>query len=228
MVTSKEGNFFQLSDTDKQQLAEAWHVLTARYCSDESLRTKRWIDLMRHYEARGRHYHNGTHLVALLRWCARYESALQRPEVVRLAIWFHDVIYRARRKDNETRSAAYAAETLAQLHLPPPLIVDAQSLIVATQRHQNATFTEALLHDGNWFLDFDLAILGSRPEIYAAYARAIRREYRWVPGLLFRQGRRQVLHSFQQRPQLYFTETMRAELETPARQNLAAELAALA
>jgi predicted metal-dependent HD superfamily phosphohydrolase len=86
---------------------------------------------------------------------------------------------------------------------------------------------EEIEEDGPWFLDFDLAILGSRPEIYRTYSQAIRREYRWVPKLLYRRGRRQVLESFLQRELLFFTEAMRTRLEDQARANLAEELASL-
>ena len=53
------------------------------------------------------------------------------------------------------------------------------------------------------------------------------REYNWVPGLLYRRERRQVLRSFLQRERLYFTAALRTRLEAQARQNLTAELAAL-
>jgi predicted metal-dependent HD superfamily phosphohydrolase len=166
-----------------------------------------------------------------LRWSERYQNELRETAVVQFAIWFHDVIYRTRHHDNEPRSADYATTTLAQLHIPQAVIDDVASLIRATQTHRlDATedaLPERLHHDGGWFLDFDLAILGSRPDVYAAYAKAIRREYFWVPAFLFRQKRRAVLEFFLQRPQLYFTEDMRAELETQARENLTNELAEL-
>ena len=73
-------------------------------------------------------------------------------------------------------------------------------------------------------LDFDLAILGSSPEYYQFYRQAIRQEYRWVSGLLFRRKRRQVLESFLQRERLFFTAEMRARLEAQARRNLQEEL----
>ena len=117
IVMTNRRNFFQLDDTGKQQLVAEWHALTVQANADAAVSAREYEALLRHYEARGRHYHNSSHLAALLRWCARYEAELQRPEVVRYAIWFHDCIYRSRRHDNEARSAEYAADALKRLDL---------------------------------------------------------------------------------------------------------------
>jgi predicted metal-dependent HD superfamily phosphohydrolase len=220
-------NFFRLDRTGRQSLADAWQTLAGQHSATSTVIEQSLADLLRHYDARGRHYHNSSHLAALLRWYERYQNELRDPAVVQFAIWFHDVIYRTRRHDNEPRSADYATTTLARLKTPLAVIDDVASLIRATQTHRLDALPERLHHDGGWFLDFDLAILGSRPDVYAAYAQAIRREYFWVPAFLFRQKRRAVLEIFLQRPQLYFTESMRTELETQARANLTNELTEL-
>jgi predicted metal-dependent HD superfamily phosphohydrolase len=227
-------NFFQLNDTDRQRLRTDWLALAGRQGASAELVQREYDFLVRHYEARGRHYHNSSHIAALLRWCGKYETSLQRPDIVRYAIWFHDVIYRSRRpnnEDNEALSADYAADALRRLSVSDaesPESMDVQALIRATAKHRLDELPAHLKHDGSWFLDFDLAILGSRAEVYDEYAQAIRREYRWVPGPLYRRGRRQVLLNFQARPHLFFTTTLQNEWEAPARQNLARELAALA
>ncbi len=228
---AKAANFFRLDTKDKQSLVESGTTLAAQYGATSAVIDKCLTDLLRYYDARGRYYHNSSHLAALLRWCERYQNELREPAVIKFAIWFHDVIYRTRRHDNEPRSADYATTTLAQLNVPLAVIDDVASLIRATQTHRldapEDALPERLHHDGGWFLDFDLAILGSNPDVYAAYAKAIRREYFWVPTFLFRQKRRAVLENFLQRPQLFFTAIMRAELETQARANLTNELAEL-
>ena len=61
-----------------------------------------------------------------------------------------------------------------------------------------------------------------------AYARHVRHQYRLVPDLLYRPGRRKVLANMLAAPELFRTPAMRAELDAPARRNLAAELAAWA
>jgi predicted metal-dependent HD superfamily phosphohydrolase len=74
-------------------------------------------------------------------------------------------------------------------------------------------------------VDADLAILGAPPEMYKVYARAIRREYAWVPDADYRVGRRAVLQRFLDRPRIFGTESLYQERELAARRNLAAEIA---
>ena len=85
----------------------------------------------------------------------------------------------------------------------------------------------SLDEDGRWFLDLDLAIFGADPQIYREYRQAIQREYRWVPSLLYRRGRREVLEGFARRERLFHQAPMRERLEAQARGNIAAELKAL-
>ena len=42
------------------------------------------------------------------------------------------------------------------------------------------------------FLDADMAILGVEPEAYQAYAEAVRKEHKHIPGFLYRPWPRQV------------------------------------
>src|SRR5262249_59491880 len=78
--------------------------------------------------------------------------------------------------------------------------------------------------NGQVLLDADLAILGATPEEYAAYARAIRGEYAWVPDDGYCRGRRAVLEAFLQRPRVFSTARLAELREAAARSNLRAEL----
>ena len=211
----------QISQAEDQALQELWRQLAEPYgaaCVDSA-----WKGLRKAYAARARHYHNFTHIQALLNWAARYQARLVQYDAVRFAIWYHDAIYQTRKPDNEERSATLAEQELQRLKVPAGIIQTVAQMIRATKTHQ----ADELPEDGRWFLDFDLSILGSAPDVYQAYSQAIRREYRWVPALSYRRGRRQVLERFLQREQLFFTTPMRQELETQARTNLRWELAQL-
>jgi predicted metal-dependent HD superfamily phosphohydrolase len=59
---------------------------------------------------------------------------------------------------------------------------------------------------------------------YREYAEAIRFEYSWVPGDVFRTARDGVLRNFLARPFLYRTDAMRQRFEDQARDNIAWEL----
>ncbi|MBP7962586.1 MAG: hypothetical protein KBG20_06780 [Caldilineaceae bacterium] len=76
-------------------------------------------------------------------------------------------------------------------------------------------------------MDIDLSILGSDPADYDRYEAAIRQEYAWVPGFLFRRKRKAILQSFLDRPRLYATVFFRERLETQAHINLARAIAQL-
>ena len=223
MKTESPENSLQLSAAEQAALQVQWQELAAGYGADAQVVHTVWLELLSNYTAATRHYHNLTHIQALLTWVEFFRNHLQQLDAVCFAIWFHDVIYYPRRQDNEERSAELARQELGRLKVPDATINAVNAMILATKQHQAETLDE----DGRWFLDFDLAILGSRPEIYRAYSQAIRREYAWVPKLLYRRGRRQVLQSFLQREQLFFTEAMRTRLDAQARLNLTEELASL-
>jgi predicted metal-dependent HD superfamily phosphohydrolase len=142
---------------------------------------------------------------------------------VRLAVWFHDVVYDSRASDNEERSAAHARNVLGPLGCPEPLLDEITRLILLTRKHETTADDPA----GQVLLDADLAILGAGEEEYDRYARAIRREYAWVDEESYRDGRGKVLRAFLDRPRLYFTPTLLDRLERQARDNLRRELETL-
>eukprot|EP00485_Elphidium_margaritaceum_P002805 CAMPEP_0202701172 /NCGR_PEP_ID=MMETSP1385-20130828/14280_1 /ASSEMBLY_ACC=CAM_ASM_000861 /TAXON_ID=933848 /ORGANISM="Elphidium margaritaceum" /LENGTH=141 /DNA_ID=CAMNT_0049358529 /DNA_START=14 /DNA_END=435 /DNA_ORIENTATION=+ len=133
------------------------------------------------------------HVEHLLRNCIRYSQQLQNVTVVLLSIWFHDVVYDATRNDNELRSVEvfkmFARHLEANVQL---LQLDVDSLqlstfdkdlqskvvnyITATVKHEISD-ADANESDMQWFLDFDLAILGEESSIYRQYAVNIRKEY---------------------------------------------------
>jgi predicted metal-dependent HD superfamily phosphohydrolase len=150
---------------------------------------------------------------------------LRDPDAVALAIWFHDAIYDPTRTDNESESAALARTSLSNLREPEAMIAAVEQMILATIKHQ---LPENASDDLKLFLDFDLSILGSAPEIYASYAQAIRTEYAFVPEENYRIARRAVLENFLNRERLYFSEYGAQKWESQARENLQNEIAQLA
>jgi predicted metal-dependent HD superfamily phosphohydrolase len=210
------------SDTELQAL---WRALAA---------ARQWPDatadapviggaLLQRYAEPHRAYHTGQHILALLHHATAADSSLDDPHAVAFAIWFHDAIYDPMRHDNEVQSAALARETLTKLG-DTAIIPAVEAMILATIKHQ---LPENASNDLKLFLDFDLSILGTPPETYAAYSAAIRSEYSFVPEENYRLGRRAILENFLQRDALYFTDYGHQKWETQARLNLAAEIATL-
>lgn len=73
-------------------------------------------------------------------------------------------------------------------------------------------------------IDIDLSILGQRPEIYAQFERAIRREYWWVPRARYVAGRSALLQKFLTRSAIYQHDLLYEKYEKQARANIAAAL----
>jgi predicted metal-dependent HD superfamily phosphohydrolase len=177
-------------------------------------------ELLARYREKHRSYHNLDHLRQVLATAVILQHFAHEFTAVQLAAWFHDAVYDSQANDNEERSAAYAVASLQVLKLPENSVATVQRLILATKSHQ-ATPGDG---DAHVLLDADLAILGSAPDRYDAYSRAIRQEYAWVPAEQYRHGRRQVLQSFLQRDHIYHTRPMTAAYEQPARRNIEREL----
>ncbi len=200
-----------------------WHRLTAPFLPDEARREAEFQRLAAAYQAPTRHYHTLHHVANLLR---RLDAATLRDRpVVELAVWYHDAVYHALKPDNEARSAAEALAFLQASGLAPARQQRVAFLIERTADHtqpQPPDDTDLLA-----FLDADLSILGAPEAEYLEYARQVRREYRRVPLLLYRPGRRKVLAKMLAAPVLFHTPALHAELDAAARRNLAAELAGL-
>lgn len=92
---------------------------------------------------------------------------------------------------------------------------------MATKGHQAAD------HDSLYLIDFDLAILGEPPCIYAEYVQKVRAEYAMFPDFLYKRGRRKVLQYFLEMDTIFKTREFIDHYELQARENLKAELQGL-
>lgn len=174
-----------------------------------------WKELHAHYSEPVRAYHNLRHIAACLR---AFDSASKEgmdATAVELAIWFHDVIYDPRAKDNEIQSAELFANLATQAAVEASLIATVKSLILATQHKALPQTPEEQL-----LADADLSILGADEDAFAEYERQIRQEYDWVPELEFCAGRAAVLGQFLRRKRIFHTRHFYQGLETVARENL--------
>lgn len=167
-----------------------------------------------------RHYHTVDHIEAVLRHLRTLDAM---NITTAFAAFYHDLVYDPTRSDNEEKSALLAAASLTAMRVPQA--GDVAAIIRATAAHE---LTNDLPPDAASFLDADLAILGQRPAIYHAYTLAVRAEYIHMPDADFRAGRAAVLHSFADRPTLFFTAAGHDLWEAQARANIARELEALA
>lgn len=203
----------------REILKEYWNSTILKY-TDELYADELFSNILQHYSEKDRHYHNLTHIQKMLDFSFLHADKIQDIETLQLAIFYHDIIYNSLSKNNETDSAALAIEQLSRTNFPKEKIRLVEQFIVSTQKH----FPLIVHSDLHYFLDFDLAILGTDRTIYADYAEKIRKEYKWVPAFLYNKNRKKVLQHFLERKHIYFTATFRNQYEIIARENLAFEI----
>jgi len=180
-----------------------------------------WENLVRLYGERGRYYHNLRHIVKTLTLLDRFSGG-SASTLLRLAAFYHDAIYDVQAKDNEERSALLAMADMASLGLDVRLAEDAAALINATKGHR--PLSGRLAKDSRLFLDADLAILASSAGEYGRYAADIALEYDWMEPSTYNKGRAHVLKKFLERKHLFYTPSVRAELQKKAHANMEREI----
>ncbi|HEY4211335.1 MAG TPA: hypothetical protein VGM84_07625 [Steroidobacteraceae bacterium] len=169
-----------------------------------------------------RHYHTLDHLnTCLVELDATRELATD-PAEVEVALWFHDAVYRTYRRNNETRSAAWAAEFLERHSATADAANRVRNLVLAT-RHEPGP----LAGDAALVVDIDLSILGQPPDVYHEFERNVRREYAWVPRGHYAKSRTAVLRSFLVRSSVYCWPRFRERYEAAARDNVRRAIAGL-
>lgn len=214
-----------LAEFNREELLQNWLAVFQNFKVSKIALALAYAKLEKNYSSDKRYYHTFNHIVAVLnisqKLCKAYELNQEESTIVELAVWFHDVVYDTHAQDNEERSAEFAEKMLKKFKLPQAMIERVETLVLATKKHQ---LTEEKDLACQIFLDADLAILGAKPELYALYTRAIRREYEWVALNDYRAERSRVLENFLLRPRLYFTDTMFVHFERQARENLQQEI----
>jgi predicted metal-dependent HD superfamily phosphohydrolase len=183
-------------------------------------------DLIARWSEPRRRYHNLEHLARVLDGVDEFGDHADDLVAVQFAAWFHDAIYDSSvgSEANEERSAQLAETELPPLGVPDARVAEVARLVRLTRSH------DAALDDPNGAVlcDADLVVLGGTAEEYAEYGRAIRAEYADIPDELFRPGRAAILRGLRELPALFRTAAARERYEVRARENLAAEISALA
>jgi predicted metal-dependent HD superfamily phosphohydrolase len=180
------------------------------------------------YSTPVRAYHNYAHVQEVLRHYADVAAGpgWTQPVETYLAVLYHDAIYEAGRKDNETRSAelaiAQAGIWLGEAGIDALRVAE---LIRLTERHGQLSPADfggdGFSLDAMHFLDCDMAILGSEPAAFDAYDCGIADEYRGhVPAFLFKLNRRRFLKGLLSRERIFLSDWFHQRYDAPARDNL--------
>lgn len=212
---------YMLVEGGVAEMSRRWLKLTKKLRVDEDAARRVFAAMVTQYNGDGRYYHTLAHVGELLDTAGELRDLAQDYTTVQLAIWFHDVVYDPRAKDNEVQSAAYARQALHELGLPERVISRVSDLILKTVSH----VSENEDGDALILLDADLAPLGADEEVFARQSRALRQEFGWVPEDEYHANRARILGGFLSRERIYQTDRLHDSLEAQARRNLSQAIA---
>lgn len=167
--------------------------------------------LMTAYGEPQRAYHTLQHLEECLRVFDEVREFMQQPDLIEIALWFHDAVYDPRSGNNEALSAGLAMEALGGTATAR----EVARLIMLTKSHVPGDGPEEA-----WIIDIDLAIFAMSPERVAEYEYQIREEYAWVPFEVYCEKRAEVLRDFLNREPIYHTSWACEHFEAAAKENL--------
>jgi len=203
-------------------LQETFKRLLLTYTNSEKFCDDYWNEIEKHYGEKKRYYHNLMHLENMLLQLFVCKAQIKDWETMLFALYYHDIIYKPTKKDNEERSAMVAAKRLTVINYSPAKIALCSQHILATKSH-----TTSRNSDTNYFTDADISILGSDSKTYFTYTKQIRKEYSIYPDFMYKPGRRKVLQQFLQMERIYKTERFIKTYEQQAKENIFEELQTL-
>lgn len=208
--------------------------LEKRFCSmcvkpevnvvSEMERQKWWQIISTQYSKPYRHYHSLSHLEDLFSKLDQISALIQKPQIVELAIFFHDLIYEPESKTNEQDSAQWFVNFAKECTtMKPEDISLVERYILQTANHLSCN--EQHGHDLLYFLDLDLSILGSHStDQYSKYAQGVRQEYSVLSDEQFCAGRSQFLKKMLAVENLFYTSHFRISIGEKAKENMQREL----
>lgn len=211
-------------------LRQQWTSLIAELSpSADPVRVASTFDnLVQRYSEPTRAYHTLEHISEMLALINSNADNLSYPNNLRVATWFHDVLYDSRANDNEEQSEQFARATLAELGVNAEVIEQTSSYILATKQHDLPSGVDSN-SDLAFFLDADMSILAADRTRYEKYAHGVAFEYRWAQNVngtdLYTPGRLQFLQSAIDKP-IFHTDRMKPQ-EPKAKANMEWEMGQL-
>jgi len=178
-----------------------------------------WKEIRTNYSQRKRYYHNIEHLEDLLDQLTSVKQEIKKWNVILFTLFYHDIVYKSTKKDNEEQSAILASNRMNEIGVSKKDIKHSYAQIIATKSHK-----ENIDPDTNYFTDADLSILGRAPKVYQNYCHKIREEYSIYPKFLYNKGRKKVINHFLSMNRIFKTQEFYNKFEEQAKHNLNQEL----
>jgi predicted metal-dependent HD superfamily phosphohydrolase len=191
--------------------------LIRKYSSNEDYNLECWNEIENNYSSKSRHYHNLEHLDDMISELSKVQSEVNNLDCILFSIYYHDIIYKPTKSDNEHQSALTFENRIAKTSFDK--LSECKAQIEATKEHKLSDD-----NDTNILLDLDLSVLGKSTEEYKKYSENIRKEYRIYPDFMYRKGRKKVLKSILELDFIYKTDYFKQLYENQAKKNLTLEL----
>jgi len=187
-------------------------------CTDDKVYIKEcWVELHSYYSSSSRHYHNLKHISSMLNELETVRHLINDIDCLQFAIFYHDIIYKSTKSDNELQSARLFKRRISNTSFKE--IEKCIKQIEATKNHSRSEDG-----DTNLLLDLDLAILGSDPDDYLVYASNIRKEYSVFPDFIYRRGRKKIMKEMIENVDLFKTPHFKNLYQDKAIQNMKNEI----
>ena len=183
-------------------LKTEWNRLASKYCEDQQLINRFWQEILVAYTNKKRHYHSTLHIYNMLLQAEDIKDNIIDFDALQFAIWYHDIVYKSTKSDNEEQSAVIAKKRLKSFNIEDKRLKTISDLIISTKKHLVLCFEN---EDNSYLLDLDLSILGTDWTTYKSYCNNIRKEYNIYPDIMYNKGRKKVLKQFLEREALYFS-----------------------
>ncbi len=201
-------------------LKELFLNLIRKYSDNENYNSECWNEIESKYSSKSRHYHNLDHLKNMLSELDIVKSQVKKLDALLFAIFYHDIIYKSTRSDNEHRSALTFEKRISKTSFSH--LNECMEQIEMTKEHKLSSD-----QDTNILLDLDLSILGKSPKEYKEYCIQIRNEYSIYPNFIYRKGRTKALKSILDSNSIFKTDFFKQQYENQAQENLKLELSQL-
>jgi Uncharacterized protein conserved in bacteria len=192
-------------------------------------------NILERWSSEDRHYHGLQHLIDTAATVETLTPQMHHPELVRLAAWYHGVVFSTEAKDTYTRnggedeaaSAAFAYDDLLRLGVPETGARRVAELVRGIRskcdpRSEDTAKLDAIDIDLLALRDAHMGTLAIEPQRYKRYIERVRKEYGHVPTILFLRGRQEIIRHLLERSSLFITPLAR-QWEENTRENLQAE-----
>lgn len=204
-------------------LKQTFDTLLNSYTSNKNLIDEFWNEIEKAYSNSKRQYHSLAHLENVLQQLIYVKNNINDWDSILFTLFYHDIVYKATKPDNEEQSAVFAGVRMKKLEISDEKILKCKNQILATKSHLQQPDS-----DTNYFTDADLSVLGQEWSLYETYFKGVRKEYSIYPDFLYNPGRKKVLNHFLAMERIFKTDYFFDKLEEKAKSNLKKELEFLA